>query len=541
MKNLKVTFLYKFLFFDIFVQAQNYETDKIYITIKDKNKLQLFLNYNKDSLNNNQVSSILSSSNFISIEKVILDKTGIEKLDNWYLIKFSGNANSFIKRLGELGDTSFSDIELVPNVFELANSNDYYEVNSNPLIENQALKLINAGQAWDIRQNNTTKIAVSGESGYQGHEDLLANVIYQENAFNSSSLAFHGTAVAGCAGAVTNNNTGIASAGYNPKILLYSSSLNLNMTKLIDAITQGAKVITISQGSLSYSSYYQTVIDYGYNQGVVFVAGAGNGINWENQFGGGSCDRDNFSDNLNTVGSGSCLVYPASYNHVISVTSISHSNVYGTPVYLNIPAANLNGYYNYLWKDLHEQFANDITSTHTHNSKIDICAPGYGVPSLNYDINNKYINVWGTSFAAPMVASAISLLLSINPCFTPDDIEYIIKSTANNIYALAENQKYLGKLGSGRLDLFAAANLAVTYKANFIQNLQINSTNIYKGHSIIIGNAVNSSAPYGLVTINSGSNVNFNSRQLIEIKEGFEAKENSAFEFYVNENFIPCP
>lgn len=538
---MKIIILYTLLFYSIFVNGQNYELNKIHITIKDSSKLQLFLNHNDGSIKNTEISSILSNNNFVSIEKIISTKTGIMKLDNWYMIKFAGNSKNFIKELIELGDTGLSNIELVPKVFELANSNDYYEINSSPLIENQALKLINASQAWDVRKNNTTKIAVSGENGYQGHEDLLANVIYQEYSYNSSSLAFHGTAVAGCAGAVTNNNTGIASAGYNPQILLYNTSLDYNMTKLIDAISRGVKVITISQGSLGYSSYYQTLIDYGYSQGVVFVAGAGNGISWENQFGIGNCDKDNFSDNLNTIGSGSCLVYPASYNHVISVTSVSHSNIYGTPVYLNIPTANLNGYYNYLWKDLHEQFANDISSTHTHNSKIDICAPGYAVPALNYDINNKYINVWGTSFAAPMVASAISLLLSINPCFNPDDIEYIIKSTSNNIYTLTENQKYLGKLGSGRLDLFAAANLAVTYKANFIQNLQINSTNTYKGHSIILGNSVNTNVPYGPVTINSGSNITFNSRQLIEIKEGFEAKENSAFEFYVNENFVPCP
>ncbi len=534
-----------FILFPIFIYSQNKENSSVFLTISNESKLNVIINHtNLKADNYTKLDSILNVSNFISIEKAIDFKTGIEKLDNWYIIKHNGNSKEFRNNLIELNDNYLLDIELAPKVINLASSNDYFEVNSSPLLENRALNLINASKAWDIRKNNTAVIAVSGESEYQGHEDLISNVNYQEYIYSSSPYSFHGTAVAGCAGGVTNNNLGLASAGYNPKVLLYSSSLDNQMSKLIDALNRGAKVVTISQGSLDYNSYYQSIIDYGYNLGVTFVAGAGNGPSWENQFllYNSTCDKDNFGDNLSLPGSGECLVYPASFNHVISVTSVSHSNMYGVPVYLNIPSANLLGYYNYLWKDVHEQFTGNAASSHNHNSKIDICAPGYSVPALYYDINNKYTNVWGTSFAAPMVASAISLILSVNPCLTPDDIEYIIKTTAFNIYSITENQSYIGKLGAGRLDLFAAINLAQTYKANYIQNISFSLTNqIIKGHTIIVGSSVTSSTPVGAVTILSGADITFNSRQYIELKPGFEAQQNSTFYLNVDENFIPCP
>lgn len=225
---------------------------------------------------------------------------------------------------------------------------------------------------------------------------------------------------------------------------------------------------------------------------------------------------------------------------VRSIDTIILGNQTRRLIKIGLPTAGYpSGYYNWNWKDLHEEISNDASTTFTHNPKVDICAPGYFSPGLNWDDANKYIACYGTSFSSPMVASALSLLLSINPCLTPDDLEYLITTTAFNVYSIQENQKYAGKLGAGRLDLFAAANLAETYKAKIIQNITL-VTSTQTGHSILIGSNISNAYPFGNVTINSGQNVNFKARQLIEIQKGFEALSGSEFTFTVDNLYNPC-
>ena len=93
--------------------------------------------------------------------------------------------------------------------------------------------------------------------------------------------------------------------------------------EMLSATYSGAKVINCSwSSSCSYNGYAQQVIDEVYNNGSVIVASAGNG---------------------STCGGASNLVYPASYNHVISVTSIGAM-------------------------DNHERFMGNPSTTHQHNS-----------------------------------------------------------------------------------------------------------------------------------------------------------------------------
>jgi hypothetical protein len=541
----KLTTIIVFCFFTICVKSQETRTETIDLTIKSPEKVSIIQSsLIIDSSFTNQFS-FLQNYNVIELVKVCSTITGNHKLDNWYRITVANDANGLIGELIQLNDSDITDIELEPKFATLSGSNDYYEPNMSPPIDNRALQLIKAKEAWLVRTNNNVKIGVSGEFLYQNHEDLSANILYNEFPFSNSSGAFHGTAVAGFAGGVTNNNLGIASAGFNPKLLLYNNYLHTDINALIHAINQGVKVITVSSGVyINHNSYYQSIIDYGYDRGIVFVAGAGNGANWEiNNFISGSCDKYTPGDNLGIIGSSECLVYPASLNHVISVTSVCHSNDYGVQTYLNVPSLGLNGNYDYLWKDLAEQFANNTNTTHTRNNRVDISAPGFAVPCLNVDLAQKYTNCFGTSFASPMVASAISLILSVNPCLSVDDVEHIIKTTASNIYSITENQKYIGKLGAGRIDLASAINYALIYKAMYEQNTKYLPNPISytkRKHTILIGHSINSSQPNGWVEIETGAMVNYIARNYIESKSGFEAKVGSGFEWRISHELNSC-
>ena len=64
--------------------------------------------------------------------------------------------------------------------------------------------------------------------------------------------------------------------------------------------------------------------------------------------------------------------YPASYESNIAVTSVGHIHDVGTP---GSPANN--------WKDVHEEVIGDSLLAHKHHPTMDICAPGYNVPTTD--------------------------------------------------------------------------------------------------------------------------------------------------------------
>ena len=290
-------------------------------------------------------------------------------------------------------------IERGPSYTPLYSPND---LNFQAGISDYALMLINAPQAWDLTQgDNEVVIAVCDQNFDVNHQDLEGKYVYYDP--NNNLTTTHGTAVAITAAGKTNNGYGLSSIGFNTSLALYK----MNFNEILAASYAGADVINISWSSgCFFSQLEQDVIDEAYANGSFIVASAGNG---------------------NTCGLPDALVYPASYNHVFSVTSVGPS-------------------------DNHEQWAGDPTSTHNHNDSVDLAAPGYGVavsPSTGW-----FLNMNGTSFAAAYVSGTVALMLSANKCISNIQIEQILKNTAAPLNAL--NPSYAGKLGAGRLDAFQA-------------------------------------------------------------------------------------
>ena len=261
------------------------------------------------------------------------------------------------------------------------------------------------------------------------HEDLTNQII--QNFDNNPSTNPHGTLVSGHVAAHTNNSIGISGVGYNCKMVTSDNIGNHNDVLLLSQMPN-VKVINLSWRYCTYSSIlellYKEIWD---DNQVVVVCGAANGTN------------------RTSCGNGHDYAYPASYDHTISVSSVGHKNPIGyvSPIY---------GPNN--WKDVHEEVIGDPNSSHTHNDKVDICAPGYNV--LTTKENNTYGGSWGTSFASPIVAGVCGLMYSANPCLSPNSLRDILKNTADDIYNIPENQPYLGQLGTGRVNAFEAVKAA---------------------------------------------------------------------------------
>ncbi len=306
---------------------------------------------------------------------------------------------------------------------------------------------IQAYTAWDLEQGDTSVvIGITDTGGDLDHPDMVANMKLNynepvdgidndndgyvdnwrgwdlgENDNNPSVTAAsdHGSHVAGCAAAVTNNNVGVAAPGFNCKYLpVKISNAAGSLTKAYEGITYaadaGCQIINCSWGGPGGGSFGQDVIDYAtINMNSLVVAAAGNDNN-ENTF------------------------YPASYRYVLSVASTGNN-------------------------DGKSSFSN-------YGAFVDVCAPGSNIYAAQS--NNAYQVQSGTSMASPVAAGAAAIVKSHFPTYTALQVGERLRVTCDNIYGATGNNAYLNKLGKGRINMYRS----LTINSPSVRMLDIAST-----------------------------------------------------------------
>lgn len=306
------------------------------------------------------------------------------------------------------------------------------------------LELINARQAWNITTGSSSvTIGIRDVSFNEIHPDI-ANKIITTYGTMSTTGGGHGVSVASVAAGETNNGIGLASIGYNTSLILSVGTSSFNTTNppsyagaslFLAENHSEIKVVNISMGSSSsnYSTpqaeIFQHIKD---SLNVTVVVAAGNG-NYSDS--GIDISFSNLTD----------YYYPASYEDVISVSSVGSYNTYGH-VYDNGISVD--------WKDVHEQVIGNSAYNHQHNDKVDIVAPGYTIP-IARDLNNYKVGR-GTSYASPIVAGVAALMYAVHPAITAADVKRILQDSAEDIYHIPENEPYIGMLGAGRVNAYAA-------------------------------------------------------------------------------------
>lgn len=98
------------------------------------------------------------------------------------------------------------------------------------------------------------------------------------------------------------------------------------------------------------------------------------------------------------------------------------------------------------------------SKAHNHNIHVDLSAPAVNLYTTRNDRYGKVTQ--GTSFAAPLVAGTAGLMLSVNPCLSPDGVEYILKQTADDISHIVGNSEFATTSGAGRLNAYEAVKYA---------------------------------------------------------------------------------
>ncbi|MBU6376538.1 MAG: S8 family serine peptidase [Bdellovibrionales bacterium] len=239
----------------------------------------------------------------------------------------------------------------------------------------------------DLR-NNIWRSA-DGSYGF----DFVGN---RANAYDDNK---HGTHCAGIIGAEKN---GIGVVGVNQRVKIMpvkfmdsrGSGDTMAAIKAIDyAVANGAKVISNSWGGGGYSSLLNDAIQRAIAKGVYVVAAAGNEAN----------DND------------SRATYPANYPGVISVASTDQNDELS--VFSNFGSKN-----------------------------VFIAAPG---SSINSSVPGGYYeSMSGTSMAAPQVAGAIALALSVNRNITRAQMMDALCSGATKILT---NKTVCGRMDVAQL------------------------------------------------------------------------------------------
>jgi subtilisin family serine protease len=253
----------------------------------------------------------------------------------------------------------------------------------------------------------------------------------------------HGYSIGANAVAQGDNSYGIPGVCYDCSAQGTSYGLFATFEQLLELSQAGAKVINCSFVSTKFYETAQEVINEMYANGTIIVAGAGNRPWSENN--------------------GEKYYYPASYDKVISVTSITYK--YETPLD-NLGRFSKGDYFaqnikNYVGRSLgfpdnnpeNEPYTYPV-STATLNPMVDIAAPGVLVFSFgNYQVKPEYIynKFHSTSMATPLVSGTLGLMFSLFPDLPLPEAESILKMTSTNIDAIEGNKPFAGNYGSGGL------------------------------------------------------------------------------------------
>ncbi len=279
-------------------------------------------------------------------------------------------------------------------------------------------------------QNKTTNSCDDDNNGYvddwRGWNFSLGDNNPMTGRTNPTGAGVsHGTETSGLVGAAGNNATGIATINWNTKIMPLQALSDDGPGWTSDvaaaiyyAVDNGASVINMSLGGSSYDPAIKAATDYAFSHSVVVVAAAGNCGTGTEQ----GCQG------LPT----GAMMYPALNDHVIAVGATT----------LNDQRASFSSF----------------------GPGLDVVAPGSGtIVSPTWTASNGTTlyagSLYGTSYASPQVASLASLIKSIRPNSSVDDVTALLLATATKLPVM-NNTAYTNELGHGVINASAALIVA---------------------------------------------------------------------------------
>ena len=310
---------------------------------------------------------------------------------------------------------------------------------------------IDAPEAWSLGTGGTVLVGVIDTGVDWDHVDLAANIYtnpgeiagngvdddlngfvddihgwdFVNNDNNPNDDHGHGTHVSGTIAAVGNNGIGVAGVSWSARILPLKfldsggGGTTANAIRAVEYATlMGVKLTSNSWGGGGFSTALRDAIQAAGNQGILFVAAAGNN----------GSNNDTFPH------------YPSNYDldNVISVASTDRFDA-------------LSGFSNY----------GPVT--------VDLGAPGSDI--LSTFPNNTYGTISGTSMATPHVSGAVCLTWAAAPLMTHMEVKNIILGTVDPLPSLAGRM-----VSGGRLNVHTLLASLDDVPPGRVGNLAVQST-----------------------------------------------------------------
>jgi hypothetical protein len=303
----------------------------------------------------------------------------------------------------------------------------YYALGITPddnfyLAQQENLRQMGLPEAWVFTTGGTYPIAVLDGGVDLDHPDLAARIwvnpgevpangvdddqngyvddVHGWNFVHGSTLLTedpHGTHVAGIAGAHTDNGLGVAGVTWEGplmslQVLQAGSGEWADVAEaVVYAADNGARVLNLSLGGSEPSQTIEAAVAYARDRGCLLVAAVGN--------------RD---------GASTSVLYPAALPAVLAVAATT---------------------------------AEDLPwSEGNRGPEVDLAAPGVEIVSTSS--YGRYAKMTGTSMATPHVSGLASLVWSLRPTLTADQVAQVITGTAHDIYPFGRDER----TGWGRVD-----------------------------------------------------------------------------------------
>jgi subtilisin family serine protease len=286
---------------------------------------------------------------------------------------------------------------------------------------------IAAPAAWNLSTGSSSVIiAIVGTGLDLTHPDLRDKIVpgydFVNNDDDPSDDCGRGTWTAGIAAAMTNNGEGMAGVSWGARLLpvkvlgMNGDTLVGTLYNLAEGITyaanQGARVIDLDV-ICTYSLAVQTAVNYAYSHGAVLIA---------------------------PTTSNPTYMYPAACDHVLAVSATD-------------------------WNDAHLNWSGQGSFDHMDL----VSAPGEFILGTLWRGTGWAYRVWngwnGTACVPPNmlpvprasgasahVAGLASLVLSVHPEYTPDQVMQAIEQGADDLGAPGWDPLY----GHGRIDAYRA-------------------------------------------------------------------------------------
>lgn len=329
-------------------------------------------------------------------------------------------------------DISIGNSQTIVAVIDTGFALDHEDLNSSWALNSGEMGLTKAGdRCWtgtpqDKQTNSCDNDGDGYKNNWRGWNFYLGDNNPMAGRGNSTGAAVsHGTETAGLTGAAGNNNLGIATINWRTKIMPlqalsddgpgYTSDI---AAAIYYAVDHGASVINMSLGGATFDASLSDATDYAYRHNVVIVAAAGNcGTGTEP-----GCQS----------GPAGAMGYPALNDHVVSVG-----------------ASDIN---------------NQRASFSSYGPALSLIAPGSGsivAPTWSPTNGTSLYSsaLYGTSFASPQVASLASLIKSVRPNSSAEDIRALLLGTATKVPAM-NNDNFTNEYGHGIINAGSALTVA---------------------------------------------------------------------------------